>query len=346
MVKRLLVPGLGRRVGVVVATVALVTQVGVVSFLAWGAANVPVVRDWLVVGKVAESARLDHYVSAAGLSSAGRFYLFAAKPTLHDPTTFDTACPVREAGIAVLGCYSATDDTIHLLDITDNTLTTLEPVVAAHEALHAIWARLGADERATIAAEVEKTFTSVGNPGLLGRLAPYEAMTPADRDDELFAILGTEAGTVTPALDEVYARYFDDRRKCVELAASSANIIAEISSNIQTVGSKLVAAEHEASTATRAYKRQRRVLLHDIAVFNAHANTAGYYASSSTFRRERTALAKRQTKLEKSRVALNAVIEQYNALVKQLAVLNAQATNLNTALGIDASAMLPVDAQP
>lgn len=343
---RVLVPGLGRRIGVVVACIAIAVQVGVIGLIAWGSQNVNALRDWLVVGKVAESDQLDRYVAESGLSSIGRFYLFAAKPTLHSPDTFDEACPNREAGIAVLGCYSVMDDTIHLLDITDDVLTTLEPVVAAHEALHAIWARLDAVERSDIATEIEQSFTAVSDPALLVRLAPYESQTPAERVPELFAILGTEAAIVTPGLENIYARYFDDRMACVRLAASSANIIAEISTTIESVGHQILVTEETIRTSSRAYKIERRNLRHDITVFNARADTPGYFSSSSQFTRERNALERRQAKLEKARLALNDLIDQYNALVKQMAVLNSQATKLNTALGIDASAMIPVPAEP
>lgn len=344
--KRFLVPGLGRRLGVVVAVVTLVSHIGTLLFAGWALSNVSVVRDWLVVGKVAESARLDEYVETVGLSASGRFYLFAAHPTLHTPETFDEACPVREAGIAVLGCYTESDDTIHLLDITDDTLTTLEPVVAAHEALHAIWARFDARERSVVATEVEKSFTHVSDLTLLGRLAPYESMSPDERDAELFAILGTESPTVTPALEDIYSRYFDDRQKCVDLAASSANIIADISNAIESVGTQIVTVEATIAADLVAYKKERKKLIRDINAFNSRANDPGSFASSSVFSRERNALERRQRQLEKTRVSINAAIEQYNTLVEQMSVLNAQATSLNTALGIDASAMVAVPTEP
>ncbi|MDP4585987.1 MAG: hypothetical protein NWS64_01655 [Microbacteriaceae bacterium] len=343
---RLLVPGLGRRIGVIVAVVAIVTQLGLISVVAWGSNNVAMIRDWLVVGKIAGSSELDAYVAESGLSAAGRFYLLAAKPILHSPDTFDVACPVREAGIAALGCYSAETDTIHLLDIGDDTLKTLKPVVAAHEALHAIWARLDSTERSAIAIEVEKSFASVRDPGMLSRLAPYEELMPAERDGELFAILGTESVAITPALDEVYSRYFDDRMACVRLAASSANVIAEITSGIESIGAQILAVEELVVAASTSYSTERKSLRRDIKIFNARADTRGYFASSSIFERERSALTNRKKKLERSRIALNALIEQFNALVAQLTVLNSHAMNLNSALGIDASAMVTIPAEP
>ena len=344
--KRYLAPGFGRRVGIVIAAISIVVQVGVLALVGWGSLHVSMVRDWLTVGKAAENTRIEEYVDRAGLSSAGRFYLLAARPTLHSPDTFDKSCPNPEAGIAVLGCYSVADDTIHLLDITDDVLTTLAPVVAAHEALHAIWARLDPLERTTISAEIEQSFTSISDPNLLGRLAPYGSLTSSQRVAELFAILGTESATVTPALEEFYARYFDNRQACVKLAASSANTIAEISSSIESVGGQILAVELTVKDAVAKYTGDKRVLQQDIDSFNAHANVPGYFPSSSDFTRERNSLRLRQAELEKSRVALNELIARYNALVEKLAVLNARATRLNTALGIDASTMLPVPAEP
>ncbi len=343
---RLLVPGLGRRIGIIVAVVALASQLGLIALSAWGVSNVAMIRDWLVVGKVAGSAQLDAYIAGAGLSASGSFYLLAAKPTLHTPETFDDACPVREAGIAALGCYSTETDTIHLLDVADDTFTTLKPVVAAHEALHAIWARFDSQERVSVAAEVEKSFASVLDPAMLSRLAPYEALLPSQRDGELFAILGTESGTVTPALEAVYSRYFDDRQACVRLAASSANVITEIASSIESIGNQIRSVEDAVLTATASYSLERRALKRDITTFNRRADTPGHFASSSTFTRERSELANRTARLERSRRALNTLIEEYNALVAQISILNTRAMTVNTALGIDASAMVTIPAEP
>jgi len=322
------------------------TQVAVLVLGGWGIFHASMVRDWLTVGKAAENERIDEYVARAGLSSAGRFYLLAARPMLHSPDTFDKSCPNREAGIAVLGCYSVADDTIHLLDITDDVLTTLAPVVAAHEALHAIWARLDPLERTTVSAEIEKSFTAISDANLLGRLEPYGSLTPDQRVAELFAILGTESATLTPALEEFYSRYFDNRQACVELAISSANTIAEISNSIKSVGGEILAVELTVKDARETYTLDKQTLQRDIESFNAHANVPGYFPSSSDFRRERNSLRLRQAELEESRVSLNKLIARYNALVEKMAVLNARATRLNTALGIDASAIPAVPAEP
>jgi hypothetical protein len=181
---------------------------------------------------------------------------------------------------------------------------------------------------------------------MLSRLAPYEELPPAERDGELFAILGTESAAVTPALEMVYSRYFVDRLACVRLAASSANVIAEIASGIESIGGQILSVEESVVAESKSYQKEKRTLRRDIKIFNSRADTRGYFASSSTFERERSDLGNRKKKLERSRITLNVLVEQYNALVAQLTVLNSHAMNLNTALGIDASAMITIPAEP
>lgn len=335
-------PGLGRRVGLVVAIVSLITHLAVLGFGGWALANPMLVRDMLVVGKVADTTHLDEFVSVTGMSSAGRFYLFAAHPTLHTPESFAEACPVRELGIAVLGCYSSSTDTIHLLDITDDSLTTLEPVVAAHEMLHAVWARFNSSERAVATTEVERSFASISDPDLLVRLAPFQSMSRETRAPELFAIFGTESLEVTSELEAIYGRFFDDRAACVRLAKSSTTVIATIVSGVESVATQLVSSERVIDKKYAAYRRDRKELSRDIAVFNKRANTRGFYSSSSAFAADRRELVARSSRLEFHRRAINRLIDRYNGLVNQMAVLNAQALSLNQALGVDASAMEPI----
>ena len=183
MNRRVLVPGFGRLVGLVVAAVAIAAQLVVIAAGAWAVTNRGIVRDWLVVGKVIETETLASYVDDAGLSEQGRFYLYAAKPILHTVDTFNEACPAKEQGIAVLGCYIGKDDRIHLLDITDETFSVMEPVVAAHEMLHAVWARFDDAERERVGAAVELRQDRFGVGGILPALGVVPVVDY--RDDRL-----------------------------------------------------------------------------------------------------------------------------------------------------------------
>jgi hypothetical protein len=346
VIRRYLAPGLGRRVGVGVAAIAIIAQVLVLGTAAWSLMNRAAIRDWLVVGKVVPSDTLETYVSEAGISSAGRFYLYAARPELHTASTFAKSCTAKETGVAVLGCYVLATDRIHLLDITDPAFDTMEPVVAAHEMLHAVWARFDDAERARVAAAVESSYAAINDPVLAQRLAVYEDASGDIDVAELFAVLGTEVALVGEDLNEVYNRYFDRRGAVVALAVEAATVISTIVDEIARVSTEIVALEASIEANRIAYAEGTAQLSDDVAAFNRNANKPGYYQSQSEFDGDRAALKKREAKLEKARLAINASIDEFNLLVGQLEVLNGQAMALNEALGVDVSAMAPVTEPP
>lgn len=342
MIRRYLAPGLGRRVGVVVAIASIVVQVVVLAAGAWAFVNRPTIRDWLVVGKVVASSTLDDYVENAGMSSAGRFYLYAARPELHTSATFAKSCPIKETGVAVLGCYVVATDRIHLLDITDPAFDTMEPVVAAHEMLHAVWARFDEVERARVSKLVEASYAHINDPALTDRLKVYEDAAGNINVAEMFAVLGTEVALVSDELGEVYNRYFDRRGAVVALAVEAATVISTIVDEIARVSGEIVALEADITAKREAYDSGMAALKSDVATFNTNADKPGYYQSQSKFDKDRNALKTREANLEKDRLAINDLVDQFNLLVSQLEVLNGQAMALNEALGIDVSSMSPV----
>lgn len=325
------------------AIVSLVVQVAVWGFGAWLFANKTAVRDWLVVGKFASSTTLNDYVSDAGLSAAGRFYLFATKPELLPVATFAKACPHKETGVAVLGCYVPSTDRIHLLDILDPAFDTMEPVVAAHEMLHAVWARFDQAERERVTAAVIDSYRAINDPALAKRLTVYEDATGNIDVDELFAVLGTEVALVSDELSLVYDRYFDRRGAVVALAVEASTVISTIVDEITRVSSEIVATEVTINANREKYATKSTKLNADIETFNRNAAEPGYYQSESVFQRDRDALTARVKSLEKLRTSINDDIETYNALVAQLEVLNQQAMALNEALGVDVSVMSPIE---
>ena len=336
-------PGLGRSVGVAIAALAIGTQIVVLAAGVLAFVFRADVRDWLVVGKSVPTATIDGYVADAGLSPAGRFYLYVAHPTLHTADTFDEACPIREKGIAVLGCYDPASDTIHLLDITDDTVTTLEPVVAAHEMLHAVWARFDDVEQAQVGDLVNAAFEALPSDVMTERLQPYRSAPPSTRTAELFAILGTEVAALPRELSAVYDRYFDSRQSAVALAERATAVFASITTEIAETVALIQDSEDVLARRLEKYTRLRAALDEDVAAFNAKAETPGAFPSSSEFTAARSALAERSRILTKMFEKYNELVAEHNDLVARLNVLNAQALALNEALGIDAAEYAPIE---
>ena len=109
------------------------------------------IKDQLVAYQFDTPENIADYIESAGLSPEGALYLKASLPRVVPAYEFDRYCTRNEPGIGVLGCYTIRDSRIYLYDVTDPRLESIEPVVAAHEMLHAVWFRMSISERDALA---------------------------------------------------------------------------------------------------------------------------------------------------------------------------------------------------
>lgn len=328
---------IGRGLLVTVAAVCIAAQSLLVAGVGWAAANPRQVEDQLTVWTFEPTPTLEEYATLAGLSAEGRFVFYASRPEIVAPERFDLFCSFDETGLGVLGCFTLADGRIFLYDVTNPELADYEIVVAAHEMLHAAWDRLSAIEQEALAALLEADFTGLGpEHELVERIAAYEELNPTSRIPELYAILGTEIVELSPALEEHYARYFDDRSLTTALYAQVAAVFDNLEERLTQLSDELDAryADIEADQAT--YAASAAGLERDITTFNERAGRPGGYTSQSEFESDRRSLLDRQSALDAERKAINTAVDEYNALLQELEELNAEAAELNRSINIDA----------
>lgn len=215
-----------RRTSRVSAAVAIVCALGFGGSLfasdlplpvrTWVAENVPGGRG--LVGLPPEpQAEIAAIAERMNLTPEGAALFAAAQPRVVDdldvicgtPDTSDTP----QDGI-VLGCYHGLDR-IYILRGTGFGADARMVTTAAHELLHAAYARMDASERSLIARLVadETARIAPGSP----ILAHIDASVGDDEDNranEQFAYLGAQVvleGGFDPTLEEIYARWFVDR---------------------------------------------------------------------------------------------------------------------------------------
>lgn len=146
------------------------------------------------------------------LSSTRRlFYVY--HPSIEDKVAFNSHCRSDEQTI-VLGCYVDRQG-IYLLQVTDTRLDGVEQVTAAHETLHAAYARLGGRERKKVDAMTTAAFASLDDQRVKDTIELYRQKDPSVVPNELHSILGTEVQTLPADLENYYKRYFADRSKIV-----------------------------------------------------------------------------------------------------------------------------------
>lgn len=326
----------GRGILIGLASLAIGAQLGVIAAGAWAAANPRIVADRVTLLTTDLDATVAAYADRAGLSREGVELLHVSFARIVEPDRFDEFCSRDEPGIGVLGCYTLADGRIYLYDVENAELAALEPVVAAHEMLHAAWDRLTADEQDALAPLLEQAFAALGpQHELVERIAAYEADDPGSRIPELYAIIGSEIADVPAELEAHYARYFADRSAVTALNAQVVAVFADLEQRLTSLSDELTALGARIDAEQAAYDVDAAALEADITAFNERAARPGGYTSQSVFLRDRDALIARQSELQARLDATNALVGEYNAGLDELEALNAEADELNRSINVE-----------
>lgn len=334
MAQKSVLSRVGRAMVVVLAAGALVLQAGAASGAMWVAQNETSLRDQLIAYQFDAPDDILRYIDEAGLSETGALYFLTSLPKIVSGVEFDRYCTRKEPGIGVLGCYTTKDRRIYLFDVTDERLTSMEPVVAAHEMLHAAWARLSVEERNRLADLLEEGFAALPDDHQLrDRIASYEADNPESRIPELYAILATEIRTLPDALEDHYSMYFSERSRVVDLADEVYRVFDTVTDQLRALATDLESRAAEIEGLRFTWEQTSQVLWADIDAFNEKA-LAGGFTRKSDFEATRAPLADRRSRLLTLRTTLQTKIDEYNTLLEELNQLNAEVSELNQGINI------------
>ena len=334
MAQKSVLSRVGRAMVVALAAGALVLQAGAASGAMWVAQNETSLRDQLIAYQFDAPDDILRYIDEAGLSETGALYFLTSLPKIVSGVEFDRYCTRKEPGIGVLGCYTTKDRRIYLFDVTDERLTSMEPVVAAHEMLHAAWARLSVEEKHRLADLLEEGFAALPDDHQLrDRIASYEADNPESRIPELYAILATEIRTLPDALEDHYSMYFSERSRVVDLADEVYRVFDTVTDQLRALATDLESRAAEIEGLRFTWEQTSQVLWADIDAFNEKA-LAGGFTRKSDFEATRAPLADRRSRLLTLRTTLQTKIDEYNTLLEQLNRLNAEVSELNQGINI------------
>ena len=314
---------------------ALALQGGAAWGALWVVENQRMIKDQLVAHQFETPENISSYIDQAGLSDQGSLYLRTSLPRVVPAYEFDRYCTRNEPGIGVLGCYTTRDSRIYLYDVTDPRLESIEPVVAAHEMLHAVWFRKTSEERDSLAPLLEEAYAALGpDHPLIERMASYEADDPASRLPELYSIIGTEIREIPEALEAHYAEYFANRALVVDLADRVYRVFDTLQAELEQLSNELSSRNAEIEGLRFTYEETSRVLAGDIVAFNEKASTPGAFPSKSQFEATRAELVTRQERLESMRITLQTKITEYNDRLEELNTLNDEVSELNQGINV------------
>ena len=319
-------PAAPRRWPLVLGIVSVAMLVGVLVVLSpWDRARGQWLQDQWVVLTQPSPAEIVAIADATGMSEEGRLIFLASTPEIDDAEQFNQACRVESEG--TLGCFDGTD--IYIYAVTDPRLQGTIEVTAAHEMLHAAYARLQPDERERVDRLVEEAVAAIPLDDPVFRI--MEGYPADQRPDEWHSRLGTAFGDLPAGLEAHYARYFDDRSLVIALEERSTALLDELQARISDLSARADELDAEITARTEAYNGALARYEADVDAFNQRVDDDGF-DDPAEYDAARSALLARQRDLEAEQEALNALIDEYNDVVAELTALDADYADLYQSL--------------
>jgi hypothetical protein len=310
--------------------VTLVVVLGLALTVVYVWQNWQILLDEDTINRNPPSAAVVEIAERTAMNETGRRIFYASIPQLNDATDFNNNCSGFEGTMIILGCY--VNERIYVFDITDAQVAPAKYFTAAHEMLHAAYARLSEDERVRVNNLLNAEYDRLNDPELIETMAGYDVMEPGQRDNELHSIIGTEYAALSPELEEYYARYFTDQDVVAGMAEQYKKIFRDIKAQRDALEAEMTAEEQAITVAENNYLAEADALSAAITSFNSCANQPGCFATQAQFDAQRTALLNRQAALNTQLNNLNARVENYNNLVAQYNELGGQAATLQNSV--------------
>ena len=276
------------------------------------------------------TAAVEKVASDAGLTDSSVFTFYASHPAIESSESFNQHCQRREADSPILGCYSASR--IYIFDVTDERLSGIKTVTAAHELLHAEYDRLPDAEKRRIQGLLEKVYQEGTNSDLEARMDYYEKTEPGQAYNELHSIIGTEFESIGQELESYYARYFKDRQSLVSLHEQVESRFNSLSEEADDLVNQIEKLAFTINSDTKTYNSDIESLNKSVAAFNEKASSTGGFTTQSEFEAARQSLLSRSGQLSSFRQGIQENINEYKTLLAKLDTINAESASLNQSL--------------
>ena len=191
------------------------------------------IYDWFRGVTYRPTAEMISIRDELNLTGRGEFLFNATQPELNEADAFNANCRQDESEVAVLGCYTAGN--IYVYNITDVKLDGIRELTAAHELLHAVWARMGNAEKEDLKPILQQVYQN--NLSVLKD--DIETYADDERIEEIFVRAGTEIKKLPDVLEKYYAEIFDDQDAVVDFYESYIAVFREIKMKMEGLASEI-----------------------------------------------------------------------------------------------------------
>lgn len=286
--------------------------------------NFGVIRDVLIGMGYRPTSEMVEIREALGLTGTGARIFNASLPVLQEKQDFNQNCREVENASAILGCYR--DGKIYVYNIVDEELPGIRELTAAHELLHAVYHRMGSEEKSKWRNDLIKIYNE--NQSVLGD--EIELYGDSEKQEELYVRVGTEIADLPEILEKHYREIFEDQDKIVGYYNSYIKVFREIEEKLEELYGEISALGEQINVKTAEYEANLGSLNVEISEFNNCAEILNCFSSMYVFNKRRAELVAKRDNLEALYNEINATVNQYNKKVEEYNeyALHGQALNM------------------
>ncbi|OYW85152.1 hypothetical protein B7Z17_02840, partial [Candidatus Saccharibacteria bacterium 32-49-10] len=173
-------------------TVSWLALLAILAAGLWLVVNQQTVSDYVAFSTYTPTTEVAQIATDSGMSDKGRFYFYSSHPQIADASAFNKYCERKEQNNPILGCYIYPDHKLYIYDVSEPGLAGIKDVTAAHEMLHAAYARLDQATKDWLSPRLEEAYSRLKTDNLAKRMTYYASAEPGARENELHSILPTE----------------------------------------------------------------------------------------------------------------------------------------------------------
>ena len=234
-------------------------------------------RVILQIDSSSASAPIKDIADNSGFNTTGKLTFYKSHPELVDADTINEKCPNNDQTTVEYGCYLPSENKIYILEVTDFTYKDVEYTTAAHETLHAAYAKLDGLERGRVINLIKQFYGDTTNTDavLLHEIVKPYGGDESVVDNELHSFIGSETPetSLSQPLSDYYKKYFSNRSESVNANVLFNNKIQDKITALNTEYNRLGSMAVDMST----YKIQH---LDNI---QAAMNRANYYGDAYSY---------------------------------------------------------------
>ncbi len=289
-----------------------------------GLTSCSAIEDQLNLVPQAPSVEVKRLALKTTMTPQAQRLFYRQEPQLEPPQVFWEQCKVPHGNI-VLGCYieeprgwRGKQSRIVIQNVIDPRFSGTMEVTAAHEMLHAAYARLSPEEQEELYQQLHAARSQVKDQRLVNLLKDYQAQSKERYAHELYAHLGTELKDFgNPALEAHYKQFFSDRQQIVALAEQSGQVVAKFEKQADALEIEIAQLEKQLITAKQSLEKVEGRIKQLAATLEQQQNKLQQTRASAQSASTKTKAQHLAAKVKREQLALNRKIENYNRQVKQ-----------------------------